>query len=321
MQFTIILTVYNTSQYLNHCLESIDQQTYRDFELLIIDDGSTDSSPEICDRFCKEKSYARVIHKDNEGLSSARNLGIKESKGKYLVFIDSDDLITNNALNDINQAMNGDEDIIISELLNCFEFPSCDISQQLYNIPNCLSVDEMIDYVFHKENVQAAVQYIVKKEFIAHNKIHFEKGYLHEDNVYTPWIFSCCKKFSFCNSLWYLRRCNRKDSITNSLNVKRVLDTISLSYLYLTGDYYSKSSNVAQRIIRKSIIGAMWYQLYSYIYFSASEKKAIRECLKRCDKVFYFESRLKHKIAHYLCEVLGYNIGLTIIGNLKRLLK
>lgn len=90
---SIIIPVYNVAPYLRRCLDSVVTQTYQNMEILLIDDGSTDESPAICDEYANRYVNIRVIHKPNGGVSSARNLGILESKGNYITFIDSDDMV------------------------------------------------------------------------------------------------------------------------------------------------------------------------------------------------------------------------------------
>ena len=90
---SIIVPVYNVEKYLHRCVDSILLQTFTDFELLLIDDGSTDKSVDICDKYALKDSRIRVFHKKNGGVSSARNLGIKKSNGVYILFVDSDDYL------------------------------------------------------------------------------------------------------------------------------------------------------------------------------------------------------------------------------------
>ncbi len=90
---SIIVPVYNAEKYLDQCIQSILSQTYTDFELLLIDDGSTDSSGAICDRYAEQDSRVRVFHKENGGVSSARNLGLGNAKGEWVTFCDSDDYV------------------------------------------------------------------------------------------------------------------------------------------------------------------------------------------------------------------------------------
>ena len=95
-EISIIVPVYNTEQYISRCIESILNQTFKDFELILIDDGSQDKSGEICDKYAKKDSRIRVFHNNNQGVSATRNYGINLSKGKYLMFCDSDDWVADN---------------------------------------------------------------------------------------------------------------------------------------------------------------------------------------------------------------------------------
>ena len=97
-KISVIVPVYNVEQYLPRCIDSILDQTFTDFELLLIDDGSKDKSGEICDNYAKKDSRIRVFHKENGGVSSARNLGLYNAKGKYIAFIDADDWVENEYL-------------------------------------------------------------------------------------------------------------------------------------------------------------------------------------------------------------------------------
>lgn len=93
IEISVIIPVYNTKTFLKECVDSVLNQTYRDFELLLIDDGSTDGSSEICDKFAKTDKRVKVFHKKNAGVSSARNLGMEKANGEFITFVDSDDFI------------------------------------------------------------------------------------------------------------------------------------------------------------------------------------------------------------------------------------
>ena len=90
---SIIIPVYNTEKYLRRCIESVLSQSFTDFELILVDDGSKDSSPQICDEYASQDKRVRVIHKVNGGVSAARNDGLDIAKGEYVTFIDSDDWV------------------------------------------------------------------------------------------------------------------------------------------------------------------------------------------------------------------------------------
>lgn len=102
--FSIILPIYNVAPYLERCVQSVLEQSFRDYELILVDDGSTDESSEICDRLGAQHSCIRVIHKENGGLSSARNAGLEIAQGEYIWWVDSDDWIAENALTILYEA-------------------------------------------------------------------------------------------------------------------------------------------------------------------------------------------------------------------------
>ena len=104
--FTIIVPVYNVEHYLQRCIESVLTQSYRDFELILVDDGSKDNSGTICDEYAKKDNRVRVFHKENEGVSSARNVGLDEAEGEYITFVDSDDYLLPTALLNIQNVLN-----------------------------------------------------------------------------------------------------------------------------------------------------------------------------------------------------------------------
>ena len=97
-KISIIVPVYNAKSYLSRCIDSILNQTYQDFELILVDDGSTDCSGEICDKYASNDIRIRVFHKPNGGVSSARNLGLSKINGNYVIFVDSDDFLMPNHL-------------------------------------------------------------------------------------------------------------------------------------------------------------------------------------------------------------------------------
>ena len=121
-KISVIVPIYNVEQYLRRCIDSIINQTYKNLEIILIDDGSTDNSSTICDEYCKKDKRIKVIHKNNEGVSSARNKGIELSKGKYIVFIDSDDYVSNEHIEVLYDCIiSNNVDLVISNLIDISE--------------------------------------------------------------------------------------------------------------------------------------------------------------------------------------------------------
>lgn len=110
---SIIVPVYNVDAYLKQCIDSILNQKYENFELLLVDDGSTDKSGDICDVYGKRDKRVRVFHKKNGGVSSARNVGLDNAKGDWIAFVDSDDIVTPSYLSGLYSDVKSDVDLVI----------------------------------------------------------------------------------------------------------------------------------------------------------------------------------------------------------------
>ena len=109
---SIIVPIYNVEAYLEECLDSIQSQTYNNIEVILVNDGSTDASKEICERFCRQDSRFHLINQENQGQSAARNHGVNASIGELITFVDSDDVISTKYLEVLNNYMNEDIDIV-----------------------------------------------------------------------------------------------------------------------------------------------------------------------------------------------------------------
>ena len=95
---SVIIPVYNAEKYISYCVDSVLKQSYKELELILVDDGSTDSSPELCDNYAERDNRVHVVHKRNGGVSQARNVGIEHATGEYIMFVDNDDILSHNAL-------------------------------------------------------------------------------------------------------------------------------------------------------------------------------------------------------------------------------
>ena len=174
---SVIVPVYNVEEYLEECLESIQHQTYTDIEIILVNDGSTDGSREICERFCQVDSRFKLINQENQGLSAARNRGFKESVGQFIMFVDSDDVINTNVLEVLLPYMKTDVDIVECRLTrNKEEFYLNKTSTIVFEgnakeaILNCIEYDEVKYCAFTK---------LYRREIV--EKIPFLEGYIYED--------------------------------------------------------------------------------------------------------------------------------------------
>ena len=117
---SVIIPIYKVEEFIHECVESVLSQTYKDFEILLVDDGSTDSCGEICDDFSKSDNRIKVIHKQNGGLSDARNVGLSLARAEYIYFLDSDDWIENNLLECVLEKMEKGYDMVVFNYYTVF---------------------------------------------------------------------------------------------------------------------------------------------------------------------------------------------------------
>lgn len=182
MLFSVILPVYNVETYLEQCLESLQAQNYQDYEVVCVNDGSTDNSRGILARWEERFPQMKVIDRENGGLSAARNTGLKETKGDYVVFVDSDDWVETTMLSRLANETNG-EDMV------CFACRRTDNEKfDVLEIEQGNGWDYFNRHALeHREVAFVCVwQRCYRRQFLLDNDLWFREGILHEDNHFTP---------------------------------------------------------------------------------------------------------------------------------------
>ena len=174
---SVIVPVYNVEEYLEECLESIQYQTYTDIEVILVNDGSTDSSKEICERFCQGDSRFKLINQENKGQSVARNRGVKESIGKYLMFVDSDDVINKNILEVLLPYMKTDVDIVECRMTRYKEEFFLNRTSTIAFEGNAKKA--ILNCIAIREVKFCPVTKLYRREIV--EKIPFLEGYIYED--------------------------------------------------------------------------------------------------------------------------------------------
>lgn len=180
MHFSIIIPSYNSEKTINRCLDSVLKQTFQDYECIVIDDGSTDNSPKILDEYACLDSRFKIIHKKNNGVSSARNHGIEYARGQYVVFIDSDDYVSEKYLEHFNLCS---DDLIISgvNIINEIEISKIEVPHQfkLYNDISDI-MNDCINATFLRAPWSKAFKKSLLLEYIIqfNPNIHFAEDYI-----------------------------------------------------------------------------------------------------------------------------------------------
>lgn len=218
---SIIIPVYNVEKYLRESLDSICNQSYQNIEIIIVNDGSTDSSYEICKEYEKKYYKIKLINQSNQGLSGARNVGLMNATGKYIYFFDSDDVLAQSAIEEMTCFMEHNNlDIVMIEA-DCFgDLPvNLNVNQYRHTELSGYKVFLIEDFIKTIKYINSPVWlFMYRKNLIEDNKLIFYPNILHEDELYTTIVISRVKKIGFINKPFFKRRYRKNSIMTSSSN-------------------------------------------------------------------------------------------------------
>ncbi len=229
MFFSIVVPIYNVEKYLAECIESVLVQSFGDYELILVDDGSKDASPQICDEYSRKDDRIKVIHKVNGGLSDARNVGTAVAQGEYIVYIDSDDYVDDNAfLTKIYDKAKGGCDIVVYKFKKYYEstkeFGECTFD--FSRLDDYDTIASRVKYLVTQNAFYcSAWSKVVRRKLLVDNKIEFEKGLLGEDQEWYYHILLKAKTIEGVDEAFIVYR-QRENSITTSTKLKNLTDCI-----------------------------------------------------------------------------------------------
>ena len=318
MKFSIIVPVYNVEPYLEECIDSVLKQTYQDFELILVDDGSTDRSPTICDKYEKEDSRIKVIHKANGGLSSARNAGIEKSTGDIICFLDSDDYWNNTKGLGIIADTFSQHNVDVVEF-SCWKFWDNattfkeEILPKVFHTRGCNAdnkEDNLRYMICNGEMTACAWNKACRKSLFENGNLRFRERVIAEDIDWTARLMNSAKTFiSIPTPITAYRK--RKGSITSSTNIDKALQLISnLTYIH------NEFGN--QKYIQPYLsiaVGNLLLVISSLSYKYYSKAISASSCLLQYLK---YKPTVRTKILFYLNLVLGTRLcckALRIILN------
>ena len=221
IKISLIIPVYKVEEYLADCLMSVLNQTFQDYEVILIDDGSPDCCPQLCDEWAEKDSRISVLHRENGGLSAARNTGVKAARGDYLYFLDSDDELTTDALEVMYRLVEIHSGVDLVQG-GFFEKKEDAGKPTPYNFPKYTEDAKLIKntlLTFDGDLIKAQSR-LVRRDFFIENDLWFKEGIIHEDNYWTFFLAKSVKTMCFCNKRTYYHRMN-PDSITHAINVKK----------------------------------------------------------------------------------------------------
>jgi len=322
MFFSIIIPVYNVEKYLRECVDSIISQTFSDYEIILVDDGSVDSSPEICDEYSKKDKRIKVIHKINGGLSDARNEGLKIANGKYIIFIDSDDYVSANSfLQTLFDKCKNRPDVVLykfkkyfedkKEIVNCnFNFPIKVPNNEPANVINAL-VENDAFYC-------AAWTKCIKTSILKKNNIKFEIGITSEDQEWYYHVINVVKKYEMIDCPFIVYR-QRTGSITSSWTMKNLRDSLYVLEKWKTVFDNSKLDNEMKKALNGSLAKLYCNMLIGYSRFENNQKRDLVIRVKKLSLLLKYRQNRRVKIIGKIYSIVGFAGTITILKLLDKI--
>lgn len=298
---SIVVPVYNVAEYLSRCIDSIRFQSYKNIEIILVDDGSTDKSGCICEQYSRIDNRIKVIHQKNGGLSSARNTGIKVATGEYVAFIDADDFVSINFINRLlTLALVHGTEISICGFCKgrCSKFPnnSKEVSTQLY------TSDEMLRkwHGINKHIETMAWNKLYLRELFVNQKMRYPQGYFYEDVQLTHLLVNAARHVVITNEkLYYYFQ--RKGSITTNWTEKKINDSIEGQSKRI--DFFRERGYVEayQRLMIK--LQKYYMLIYCKVGDKAIKKEMYQQFVKKKAEVSgYKESTIWERTIFFIFE-------------------
>lgn len=296
-KISIIIPVYNVEKELNRCIRSVIEQTYKNIEIILVDDGSPDKSSQMCDDYALIDNRIEVIHKKNGGLSDARNTGLKYATGKYIMYVDSDDYLELYACEKLMSLMKDGVDFVVGSCKKIkgnkttIERRSKIKPGKVYDAKNfylkSIKKNELYPYAWIN---------LYRKKFLVDNGLYYKKGYLFEDTLLLPDIIMKAKKIIYLDDPFY-NYVLRDDSITGGNNKKYKQEMIVKVY----SEWKRKIEDIKDKKLRRYMKGALVFQ-----YLWNCRAFQIRDW-KICGMGFWFSVRyaigIKEKLKVILFEL------------------
>lgn len=303
-KFSLIIPAYNVEKYIKKCLDSVLNQTYNNYEIIIINDGSTDNTYKILESY-KSNKKIKIINQENKGLSNARNTGVSNAKGDYILFIDSDDFIEKELLEILNKTIK-DEDLVRFQIRILDETNKI-IKEYKEETFNNLNGIEAFNKLSKYNLVELAVCYAYKKDTFLKNNYKFEEKTYHEDFGLIPYIIISSKKVTSINYIGY-NYLQRKNSIMNNTDyeteIKKSNDVLkhyknlikwsqniegdlTIYKSFIANSVILKSLNLKEKDYKNYIKKLKEYKVYDNLLTNNKENKIKKILIKISPKLYY----------------------------------
>ncbi|MEO2075950.1 MAG: glycosyltransferase [Bacillus sp. (in: firmicutes)] len=289
MELSVIIPAYNVEKYIDNTLNSLNKQSEKEFEVIIINDGSTDNTIGMIERVLKKYQlrHTKLINKNNGGVSSVRNIGIEEARGKYLLFLDGDDYVSMNLVEEFIAVLNGQEYDVLCWGFNKVTEGQITISNyfDMYHPYDGLftGIDALNRIIIDKSMKVCIGSAAYRRDFLLNNNLRFTEGCSNgEDQEFIIKAFAIARTVKFINSvlLFYVQR---EGSISHTYNIRRfdAISALKRSYEYLNNTNILRAAEIVHRIMYEDCIANYIYNFNSCIaYLVTNRKLSCKQALK-----------------------------------------
>ena len=330
IKVSIIVPVYNVENYLEDTIESVLRQSYTNIEIILINDGSTDNSQKICESYAAQYDFIYLFDQENGGLSKARNIGMKEATGEYIIFLDSDDFWEDDLLDILVKYLheNTEVDYLFFRHSEYFETTKRKEERPLNIDPeiiNQLRGLEILLYILDREKYFPwyACLSIIRSDLIRENNLLFQVGRNYEDVLWTPELLMNAHKVGFVNKALHVYRRDREGQITSQLTYQNLHDSIFIA------DYWVKKTSQFNRKELKAkfiqnIIPRYFYALWFSGFLNKKDRRLILRELKEHDYLLDYRDTPIQKMTYVLISCFGFVFTSKLFKsfiNVKKLVK
>lgn len=319
---SVIIPIYNVEKYLHQCIDSVIGQSFQDLEIILVNDGSPDNCLNICEEYKSIDNRIKVIHKENGGLSDARNAGLKIATGKYVTFLDSDDFWEGkDSLEKCVQIVEDqtDLDILFFDALRYYEEKNLKIfGDKLLDRKeiNTKSKEDVLKYLVEITDVRvSACTKIINREFLIQNDLYFKKGIYSEDVEWFLRVLLYAKSYDYANIYMYIYRKNRMGSITNTIGIKNIIDI--LDTIESTIAELHKQDNTKDFYVNYMSYLAYHYTIVLGLYAGVNDtdkSKLFYSRIKSLSSLLQYDKYKNTKQIKWINKIVGTKITSLILG-------
>lgn len=312
MTVSVIIPVYNVKPYLERCIKSVQGQTYKDFEVILVDDGSTDGSGEMCDHFASTDKRISVVHQENHGLSYARNIGVKQAKGEYIIFIDSDDeWLFADGLQQVVEAADPQTDLVAFKIVHIYgnqHQPTKDYD--IHRIEKMSDAAEVFAHLVYTQQFNmSACPLMVRRELLVDNNIIFPIGIISEDIFWSMHLWQYLHKVRFMNLNLYGYH-HRQSSIST---IGGIHSFHSYDYIFT---YWQQQCDAGCKNANeiRAYLADMWVNRgYRYYTIDNADKPVALSVLTQHVDLLNYGRSTKARMSRWLVSAIGIRRTTTVL--------